>query len=1336
MASQEWITCSLKTSSDGTLCQNKCPANEIFSLGATSCSKCPLNQVPNLNQDNCVSKSSCYPGFLNLAGTYCITSCSSESAFYNVNNQCVTCQSLDSLSLFVIDSCKCIFGASKSTPSSPCSCNSGFVTQINACICSKKISSSGNVCQDKCPETEVSISNNVLCSVCTSQIPNVDQTACVDLTACQPGYLNLKQTFCIQDCASDKAGVGLYYQCATCLSINTLSIFKVSSCECLANAIGTGTSCTCNIANGFTGVDCSCSLKTSSDGTLCQNKCPANEIFSLGATSCSKCPLNQVPNLNQDNCIIDQKCNATQFDYLGECYMQCPQGTITNRAKICIKDCKIYDVYPNPIFCEILGSSQCTNIRAVQLGVFVCTKCKSNEFYNGLECTSNCQGQFVKFDNKSQCSTSCGAFPKGYTEEYFNQVAVFVCHNECPPDYPEYSSNMFKDTQQCFAPLCQSNQYLETNNRCVSQCASKMYIINSSSSLNKLQCIFDNQTCNKYYLNNGMKECYNQCPLQYPFQQINQCLTSCTPYMNDPKSVTHKICLQYCGGNNPSYIQLDSNGRTQCINSCGDMFALEIGNIFECVQICEYYTWNGQSKICTSTCDYYRIDLTKDSVAKQCGDSCSQFNMTYMLMENGKTQCLNKCPDNYPFLDGIICKKYCKYLEEQQLQDISKYACVQECQSYYIQYPSNSMIMICKQNCKGNTPYVFKQQCVISCLQTEYKFIGEDGLTCVENCSGEYAKNINSMYCDISCDFYINSGFKVCYFGELTHQYRQIYKQINMDGIITSRYQFVDKCFNNEYLLVGTIKTCSSCILYELDEDAHKCVSNCSSSQVRFGNQCFTGYCKDIIGINAFIYTGVDKICSISCGNLFLLNEQTKQCTESCPTDFVYKEKNQLQICIQFCGSDEFIVLDSRYAVNGIGKCVKQCPIGQFVELLQIGKQNQFCVKQCANKQYIDQFNQFICVNTCEIYELQVNGDKLCVNNCQNSYKNKIQVIFSVDRIQCVENCPQSHPFITNDNLECVKVCQSSLYSYIDGIRKCTDYCNKNQTTENSFYILNHYMCIDQCDSQQLFVRTSGVIGYCVLTCPIQKLFYDINRECQSECNPQFYRTDGVHKQCMASCYSPYTRITLDGTYNQCNLICQIPKQYVLNNTCVDLCPIGTYLHDYICKISCPTSMKYTVYQAIGQYVCSNICPNNIFSKINGLQIYFCQNNCVTKIFKFDIQSGYNECLKQCDINDYLYSTGECSSNNCLNDPMNKFSLNKVCVYSCPDFVDPSDYSCQTTCSGSFSGFIWQENSLGQNMRICYYNCPTNFIDLRPSVQYCGVRANFDFNKCLCNNCA
>ncbi|CAL6021544.1 Conserved_hypothetical protein [Hexamita inflata] len=937
-----------------------------------------------------------------------------------------------------------------------------------------------------------------------------DQKNCV--SACDPQYYlrqgELGYQICI-NCSSDKIALRINGQCilkSNCVYFNV----DLPVCES-----GLSDNCQKIIAIGEYIFQC----RQNCTGYFeyqnqCYQKCPNNTLIDVTATlciiSCQFYRLITIFGISQAQCqsdvCLDYKYIDQQYHSIVEgCFLICPTDMLQTRSKSCVKDCKIFDVYPNPNYCETPGTPLCYNYRLISYGSnqYICTTCTLLEFINGFECSPNCDGQFVYIVNKFVCSSTCGSYPKGYTEEIINSIVVNVCQSSCPAEKPNYDTLTIHGTQRCFASYCGPNgKFLETNMKCVSMCASGNYFINKSSS-NKFQCLNFNQSCDKFYINEGMKECYSSCPLIYPFLNGSECLKSCNSYMNDLKSPTQKICLSSCGGINPPYILIDENGNTQCTSDCGDLFVQYNGKQFKCVIFCQFYTWDGRSKICTTSCEYYSIDSTKNSIAQWCADSCATFNLIYILIDaSARKQCVSSCPNSQPFLEGTVCNIYCSYIVKQQITDVSQYKCQSNpCPKYYYTYPTDNTISICTQNCFGSTPYVFGTLCVSNCLLTVNKFVGQDGFTCVSTCSEEYAMNttVAIWFCDQKCDFYQDSGLKTCTLTGINgYIYKQIYKQIITNESTITRYYFVTSCPNNEYSIVGGIYMCQPCILYELVGVSHKCVQNCSDSQVQFKFQCFTGLCKYIMGIGQYIYSGLDKKCGLSCGDGFVLDQASFQCTETCSHDQVYYLSGVQKICTKSCtGDNDYVTLDQRYVKNGVGQCVPTCPVGSFKELLQFGQTYKFCVDQCVGKQYQIVDGENICVINCPIYVVESNGVKRCYESCTDTNQMHLKVVLSVTDTQCVSICPQNYPFMpANGELQCIQTCANLFYSLFDNQRRCLDSCPFNISSEITFIVPNHLLCTAQCGSQQMFLRVSGIIGSCLTLCPPSQNYYDQNREC------------------------------------------------------------------------------------------------------------------------------------------------------------------------------------------------------------------------------------------------
>ncbi|CAL5987792.1 Conserved_hypothetical protein [Hexamita inflata] len=451
-------------------CNWMCTSTQVILPDASACSTCAQNTVPNVAQDGCVGKTSCAPGFLNVAGTFCVSSCSVDSSIEGSSNQCVSCASKDPLSQFSSGQCVCVSGAARATSSSFCACNQNFTPASGSCSCSKKLSSDGQTCSEKCPIEEVSINNNAQCSTCASKVSNVDQTACVDKTGCSPGFLNMAHTHCVSDCAQDKATAGSNNQCVSCSSINDLSVFGSSSCICAPNAIGSGTSCACNTANGFSGAGCSCSKKLSADGSLCKDSCPTTELYLSGASACSTCAQNTVPNVAQDGCVGKTSCAPGFLNVAGTfCVSSCSvDSSIEGSSNQCVS-CASKDPLSQ------FSSGQCVCVsgaaRATSSSFCACNQnftpasgscsCSKKLSSDGQTCSEKCPASEVALGNGVQCSVcQSGEIPN-------------EAQTECKQIITSCPSNQYiaLNKYQCVS-TCEKS--LIDGNNCVAKCTNKL----------------------------------------------------------------------------------------------------------------------------------------------------------------------------------------------------------------------------------------------------------------------------------------------------------------------------------------------------------------------------------------------------------------------------------------------------------------------------------------------------------------------------------------------------------------------------------------------------------------------------------------------------------------------------------------------------------------------------------------------------------------------------------------------------------------------------------------------------------------------------------------------
>ncbi|CAL6045395.1 Domain_of Conserved hypothetical protein function DUF5874 [Hexamita inflata] len=272
-----------------------CTSTQVILPGATSCSTCPQNTIPNVAQDGCVEKTGCAPGFLNVAGTFCVSSCASDSSIDGPSNQCVSCASKDPLTQFSSGQCVCVPGASKATSSASCACNQNFSPASGACSCSKKLSSDGQTCSDKCPAAEVSINGNTQCSTCASDfIPDEQQLECKKIIDTCPNnqYISLNQYQCVSSCVggyidetkcvlkcTDKLVDVSSQRCVTQCGANQLQISGY--CKCAEAYIAKDNQCECYSNGGYSIIDGMCKCDSSLGRVTMSNQCVCDSYRGL-----------------------------------------------------------------------------------------------------------------------------------------------------------------------------------------------------------------------------------------------------------------------------------------------------------------------------------------------------------------------------------------------------------------------------------------------------------------------------------------------------------------------------------------------------------------------------------------------------------------------------------------------------------------------------------------------------------------------------------------------------------------------------------------------------------------------------------------------------------------------------------------------------------------------------------------------------------------------------------------------------------------------------------------------------------------------------------------------
>ncbi|CAL5976388.1 Conserved_hypothetical protein [Hexamita inflata] len=973
-------SCSKKLSADGSLCKDSCPTTEVYLSGASSCSTCAQNTVPNVAQDGCVGKTSCAPGFLNVAGTFCVSSCSVDSSIEGSSNQCVSCASKDPLSQFSSGQCVCVSGAARATSSSLCACNQNFTPASGSCSCSKKLSSDGQTCSEKCPIEEVSINGNAKCSTCTSQVSNVDQTACVDKTGCSPGFLNIAQTHCVSDCAQDKATAGSNNQCVSCSSINALSVFGSSSCICAPNAIGSGTSCACNTANGFSGAGCSCSKKLSADGSLCKDSCPTTEVFLSGASACSTCAENTVPNVAQDGCVAKTRCAPGFLNVAGTfCVSSCSvDSSIEGSSNQCVS-CASKDPLSQ------FSSGQCVCVsgaaRATSSSLCACNQnftpasgscsCSKKLSSDGQTCSEKCPIEEVSINNNAQCSTCASKVSN------VDQTAC-VDKTGCSPGFLNMAHT------HCVSDCAQDKATAGSNNQCVS-CSSinDLSVFGSSSCICAPNAIGSGTSCacntangftgagcscskklsadgslckdscptTEVYLS-GASSCSTCAQNTVPNVAQDGCVgkTSCAPgFLN----VAGTFCVSSCSVD--SSIEGSSN---QCV-SCASKDPLSQFSSGQCVCV------SGAARATSSSLCACNQNFTPASGSCSCSKK---------LSSDGQT-CSEKCPIEEVSINGNAQCSTCA----SKVSNVDQTVCVDKtgCSPGFLNMAQTHCVSDCAQD---KATAGSNNQCVSCSSINDLSVFGSSSCICAPNAIGS----------GTSCACNTANGF--------TGAGCSCSKKLSADGSLCK-----DSCPTTEVYLSGA-SSCSTCAQNTVPNVAQDgcvgktscapgflnvagtfCVSSCSvdSSIEGSSNQCVSCASKDPLSqFSSGQCVCVSGAARATSSSLCACNQNFTPASGSCSCS--KKLSSDGQTCSEKCPASEVAL--------GNGVQCSVCQSGQIANEAQT--ECKQIITSCPSNQYIA-LNKYQCVSTCE--KSLIDGNN-CVAKCTGK-------LADVSNTLCVPQC-------------------------------------------------------------------------------------------------------------------------------------------------------------------------------------------------------------------------------------------------------------------------------------------------------------------------------------------
>lgn len=706
------------------------------------------------NKKKCVSSCSAYGKFYIDDNPKCFDDCKEVSMyFYNSDKKCLTNCLYDKNEQFS-------YTKDENNPQ-PCkadndgkyyfddkilvdSCSPYFISEKGSYLCvehcgyTKKVYE--NYCIDNCPEEAPYFEydqnhNHYKCvDKCqNSQYVIIFRKECVN--SCPTGY-SKNETFkiCYPNCkfgekydfssGECKASCAQYYEKTTYYGSEPIYI-------CSPSCIG---------KNKF--------IKDINDKE-CVEQCPTNNNFIQK---------------NSNQCVT--KCQKDDFfieatiDGIYQCLDSCPtdQGYfyVFENEEIkrkCYKGCPtdfnfVADNTQNKFICF----SRCPSTHPF----YIAADKGDKSYYTCLEANPCLGSNSYYFEGKcrtgTECKTDCD---KLYVE---NKICVEECSND--NKYKKFEDPIFK----CQS-FCDSNDFIDSENKCIDKCPEKENYINDDKYC-FAQCnnneyyyypvqenypiykcsefcpqedytleVYNSKKCvrncpnspKQMYLSENEKKCYFSCldstDYKYTLKEENKCLSSCNkdnPYYYDQE----KICLKKCNSGDYAYAISDNYYIFKCIDSCNILTG--------------YYTYTksastDQSMFCYRQCPSDKLYAHNDICVPQCPQEKKFFVKEYKHYgDDLQKKCLTDCPKEYPY-----------YTIDDDENGNKGYGCLNSCDEGYkvINYSDPEIsATLCIKDCPDkDSKYKNEYQ------NYKYKIIDKNNKKCYSICPPEkpYYKNLN-----------------------------------------------------------------------------------------------------------------------------------------------------------------------------------------------------------------------------------------------------------------------------------------------------------------------------------------------------------------------------------------------------------------------------------------------------------------------------------------------------------------------------------------------------------------------------------------------------------------
>ena len=620
-------------------------------------------------------------------------------------------------------------------------------------------------------------------------------------------------------------------------------------------------------------------IDTTNNNKTCYAVCPPEKPYHkevAGSDCLTICP-DDAPfhEIGSTICIRADDCDGDYIDYETRQCLNTDYCPNTRRYKskknskyICLNTCiQLYGEYLSPY-------DTCVE------------DCSSSELVSGKHLINNIQNKICVCENLY------------YTDHSLQLVCLENTIVNCKNAPDAYKIRMY-DSNECIETCLDRGILSPSEDICYketyecSQIDANSHLITKENGQKKCDCLY------KYYIDGDRKICLNEedeCPNGYVkyIPSIKQCLKADDPCPDEYKFLFNNFCLAHCpidsntdGNNcecnvdNKIFWYEVTNGNYKCLPQCLDIHPVYVAETKQCLEKCTgtFYPNLFENK-CYSSCDsdintelniQGGISIEKDSELSKyictcpekwyidesdenkktiCVNDCFSVSPPFNYLVRKTSQCVNECPEGYPYYFNNECYSSCEN-EAKQLFHLNLKTVVPllECQCenlwYFTDDDETTKECLTQDKCtlSGTDNIYLKEgtkQCIKECPSEMYKF----NYICYYNCPEKTIDHIdseNGNYCTCNLNegywyeyedngnkFYV-CGLSECPKSNSNNDLNQIRK-----NLIETEKKCVNSCLNDGatgnvfiYALRNVcIKECPNlsktevdeCIFYELND--------------------------------------------------------------------------------------------------------------------------------------------------------------------------------------------------------------------------------------------------------------------------------------------------------------------------------------------------------------------------------------------------------------------------------------------------------------------------------------------------------------------------------------